>query len=86
MTLTEKTKLRQLWNIICFGGKRGGKKKTEGCLNVKQEASEAGAAWHRLQVLIKPEQLRWLKAEGYTRGKSIGEIARELITERMKCN
>jgi hypothetical protein len=27
--------------------------------------------------------LRWLKAESYTRSKSIGEIIRELITQEM---
>ncbi len=39
--------------------------------------------WHRLQILVTPEQLRWLKAESYTRDKSIGEIIRELVAQAM---
>jgi hypothetical protein len=39
--------------------------------------------WHRLQVLISKEQLAWLKAESYTRDKSIGEIIRELVAQAM---
>lgn len=40
--------------------------------------------WHRLQILVTKEQLRWLKAESYTRSKSIGEIIRELLAEAIK--
>jgi len=39
--------------------------------------------WHRLQILISRAQLKWLKAESYTRGKSIAEIIRELIDGAM---
>ncbi len=39
---------------------------------------------HRLQILITKEQYRWLKANSYTKAKSIGEIIRELIEKAMK--
>lgn len=39
--------------------------------------------WHRLQVLVTKTQLKWLKAEAYTRDKSIGEIIRGLIDYAM---
>ncbi len=35
--------------------------------------------WHRLQILISHKQYDWLKAESDTRGKSIGEIIRNLV-------
>ncbi len=41
----------------------------------------AYADWHRLQVLLTPGQYKWLKAESYTRGESIGAIIRELIVQ-----
>lgn len=34
---------------------------------------------HRLQITVTKAQHRWLKAESYTRGKSIAEIIRQLI-------
>lgn len=37
--------------------------------------------WHRLQLLVTPEQRAWLRAKAYTEGRSIGEIIRELIDE-----
>lgn len=40
--------------------------------------------WHRLQVLVTKTQLAWLKAESYTRGKSIGEIIRDLVDDTIK--
>jgi hypothetical protein len=40
--------------------------------------------WHRLQVLVTKTQLAWIKAESYTRGKSIGEIIRDLVDDTIK--
>lgn len=41
--------------------------------------------WHRLQLLIrKKDQYPWLLAESKTRGKSIGEVIRELIDSAAK--
>lgn len=37
--------------------------------------------WHRLQIMVTKEQYCWLRAESYTRGKSIAEIIRDLVTE-----
>ncbi|MDQ7789576.1 MAG: hypothetical protein RDU41_05915 [Clostridia bacterium] len=35
--------------------------------------------WHRLQLLVTKAQAAWLRAESATRGKSIGQIIRDLI-------
>lgn len=40
--------------------------------------------WHRLQLLIRrKDQYPWLQAESKTRGRSIGEIVRDLIDAAM---
>jgi hypothetical protein len=39
--------------------------------------------WHRLQILISKEQLKWLKEQAFKRDKSIGEIVRGLISRAM---
>ena len=39
--------------------------------------------WHRLHALISKTQMAWLRAEAYTRGKSLGEIIRGLIDDAM---
>ena len=39
--------------------------------------------WQRLDVLVTTAQKAWLKAEAYTRGKSLGEIIRGLIDDAM---
>lgn len=40
--------------------------------------------WHRLQLLVRrKDQYPWLQAESQTRGKSIGEIIRDLIDAAM---
>jgi hypothetical protein len=31
--------------------------------------------------MVSPEQHKWLKAEGFSRGISIGEVVRQLIDE-----
>lgn len=41
---------------------------------------------HRLQIMVTKEQYRWLRAESYTRGKSIAEVIRELIAEKQNQN
>lgn len=40
--------------------------------------------WHRLQILITPEQFRWLKRKSFTEARSIGEIIRQLVAETMQ--
>lgn len=35
--------------------------------------------WERLHALVTKAQMRWLKAEGYTRGKSLAEVVRNLV-------
>lgn len=40
--------------------------------------------WERLHVQITKAQMLWLRAEAYTRGKSIGEVIREIIELRRK--
>jgi hypothetical protein len=39
--------------------------------------------WERLHVLITRTQMSWLRAESYTRGKSIGEVVRDLVSSAM---
>ncbi len=40
--------------------------------------------WHRLQLLVRrKDQYPWLQAESKTRGRSIGEIVRDLIEAAM---
>ncbi|MDD4334789.1 MAG: hypothetical protein PHY77_04195 [Desulfotomaculaceae bacterium] len=39
--------------------------------------------WERLHVQVTMEQMKWLRAEAFTRGKSIGEIIRNLIGAAM---
>lgn len=41
---------------------------------------------HRLQIMVTKNQYKWLKAESYTRGKSIAEVIRELIAEKQNQN
>lgn len=45
---------------------------------------EVAGMWHRLQILISKEQLKWLKEQAFKREKSIGKIVRELIDRAMK--
>lgn len=49
------------------------------CLYITHLHKEVIPLWHRLQVIITKAQLKWLKAESYTKGKSISEILRNLI-------
>ena len=39
--------------------------------------------WERLHVQITKAQMKWLRAEALTRGKSIGEVVRRLIDAAM---
>ncbi len=39
--------------------------------------------WERLHVQVTMEQMKWLRAEAFTGGKSIGEIIRNLIGAAM---
>lgn len=40
--------------------------------------------WHRLQILVDSEQIRWLKRKAFDTGKSIGQIIRELVEAARK--
>ncbi|MEW5952618.1 MAG: hypothetical protein AB1815_02510 [Bacillota bacterium] len=39
--------------------------------------------WQRLHVLVSAAQMAWLRAEAYTKGKSLGGIIRGIIDEAM---